>query len=518
MTMALLIPHLRALAARAVEPLQTETALHGFLTACVLTPEEMPLADCVEAGFGVPGPKELPESARQALEGALAEIRATLLAGNFRFEPPLSVAEAERWSQGYIEGIAVAEEAWSEWHEENVDAAKAVLLIQAVARPEVRRLFITEDATSADPFAAENFVARIPPAVRKIAIFRFATLEMGDYLNDEDAFHELWPDADLAETSDDELVSRLTDLEDRVPRILIDECIRRADTVVPRLHALLADDSMWDPRVEGSPDPWWALLHAMHILGALRGEPAGRAFAEGLKRLGTHPEDFLWEWISPEWPQLCVGKGAFARPVLLEIARDPAVDPIARGYAMEWLADSYVDDADGSLEEVLDWVASRTTDPEEDTTVVEIAGMVLLDHPRERFQTLLTDLARSFEAEGRVFGVPFGVAEVEQAFSGSRPRPFQQPHFLSFYNPIEIRERQLRWQRERGGLQEDDPGGDGLGIGQDAFGPGDFGWQDDLFPLLDEMPYVREHRKVGRNDPCPCGSGKKYKKCCLNKA
>jgi SEC-C motif domain protein len=24
--------------------------------------------------------------------------------------------------------------------------------------------------------------------------------------------------------------------------------------------------------------------------------------------------------------------------------------------------------------------------------------------------------------------------------------------------------------------------------------------------------------KVGRNDPCPCGSGKKYKQCCLSKA
>jgi uncharacterized protein YecA (UPF0149 family) len=21
--------------------------------------------------------------------------------------------------------------------------------------------------------------------------------------------------------------------------------------------------------------------------------------------------------------------------------------------------------------------------------------------------------------------------------------------------------------------------------------------------------------KIGRNEPCPCGSGKKYKKCCL---
>jgi SEC-C motif-containing protein len=27
-------------------------------------------------------------------------------------------------------------------------------------------------------------------------------------------------------------------------------------------------------------------------------------------------------------------------------------------------------------------------------------------------------------------------------------------------------------------------------------------------------PVRRESPKVGRNDPCPCGSGKKFKKCC----
>ena len=26
--------------------------------------------------------------------------------------------------------------------------------------------------------------------------------------------------------------------------------------------------------------------------------------------------------------------------------------------------------------------------------------------------------------------------------------------------------------------------------------------------------YVRSQPKIGPNDPCPCGSGKKYKKCC----
>jgi hypothetical protein len=31
---------------------------------------------------------------------------------------------------------------------------------------------------------------------------------------------------------------------------------------------------------------------------------------------------------------------------------------------------------------------------------------------------------------------------------------------------------------------------------------------------LPPPPVVRESPKVGRNDPCPCGSGKKFKKCC----
>jgi len=29
------------------------------------------------------------------------------------------------------------------------------------------------------------------------------------------------------------------------------------------------------------------------------------------------------------------------------------------------------------------------------------------------------------------------------------------------------------------------------------------------------VTFRRDQPKVGRNDPCPCGSGKKYKKCCL---
>jgi uncharacterized protein YchJ len=31
-----------------------------------------------------------------------------------------------------------------------------------------------------------------------------------------------------------------------------------------------------------------------------------------------------------------------------------------------------------------------------------------------------------------------------------------------------------------------------------------------------QAPERNPMRVVGRNDPCPCGSGKKFKKCCLN--
>ena len=32
-----------------------------------------------------------------------------------------------------------------------------------------------------------------------------------------------------------------------------------------------------------------------------------------------------------------------------------------------------------------------------------------------------------------------------------------------------------------------------------------------------ELTIRRTERKIGRNEPCPCGSGKKYKKCCIGK-
>jgi uncharacterized protein YecA (UPF0149 family) len=35
-------------------------------------------------------------------------------------------------------------------------------------------------------------------------------------------------------------------------------------------------------------------------------------------------------------------------------------------------------------------------------------------------------------------------------------------------------------------------------------------------PQPKAAPFVHRAEKTGRNDPCPCGSGKKFKQCCRN--
>lgn len=37
-------------------------------------------------------------------------------------------------------------------------------------------------------------------------------------------------------------------------------------------------------------------------------------------------------------------------------------------------------------------------------------------------------------------------------------------------------------------------------------------------PQFGGFPFAQGNRKIGRNDPCPCGSGKKYKNCCGKKS
>jgi preprotein translocase subunit SecA len=75
----------------------------------------------------------------------------------------------------------------------------------------------------------------------------------------------------------------------------------------------------------------------------------------------------------------------------------------------------------------------------------------------------------------------------------------------------EERERQARLQRQMQALHAPPPA---IGAAEEPVPPPAAPRGAPQRPALPAAaPFVREDRKVGRNEPCPCGSGKKFKHC-----
>ena len=121
-----------------------------------------------------------------------------------------------------------------------------------------------------------------------------------------------------------------------------------------------------------------------------------------------------------------------------------------------------------------------------------LAG-TLLRFARARHRRGLDTLAARQEDSGW-----FDRSDVIRAYSsGGEPAHWESGEEpWDFYAPEAIEERRRRWAEADAELER--------GEGELVDAEGD---------ALDE-PFVRAEPKVGRNDPCPCGSGKKYKKCC----
>jgi hypothetical protein len=290
-----------------------------------------------------------------------------------------------------------------------------------------------------------------------------------------------YADDALPDMSADELVRILIRNEDRVPRNVIDECARRGDAMLDALADRLRKDYYWTEDVSGGE--WWLAIHAAMILGLLESERAGELLVELMRRLGEDGDDNRLSWITDHWPALFRNKPASVMTALRDIAEDRELDVLVRTDAVE-----SVIAITGKLDEALTWGAQIAFDPNEDLEVRAFIGNLLVDFPRPEYRSRLEQLAREHEE----FSV-FDLDDVRDAYREGRdhPRWDQRRDPWRFYAPEEIESRQLRWVQEEAQRAKF--------IAEDPF-----------------EPYVRETPKIGRNDPCPCGSGKKYKKCCMD--
>ena len=298
---------------------------------------------------------------------------------------------------------------------------------------------------------------------------------------------------ELAALSPSALIALLIHDEDRAPRNLIDHCAARGEEIVELLRAKVDEDRAW--RSEVLPGEWWLLLHAAMILGLIASESAGLLLVGLMRRMALAEDDNLQDWLAGYWPWLFANKPRSAVEAARVLCEDRALVWYIRSQGADVVIDAASRDAAEGLERDLDWLAARVADESEDWDFRLSACSALLDFPRERHRNLLADLAASQSG----YMVQFSAEEIDIAYArGHDERNWERRGDpWQFYAPGKIARRQDRWAEE------------------DAAADEDLTDIDDDFFDESALPYVRATEKVGRNDPCPCGSGKKYKKCCL---
>jgi len=303
-----------------------------------------------------------------------------------------------------------------------------------------------------------------------------------------------YPDEILAKLGPDELVALLVSNEDRVPRNVIGECARRREDMVECLRGLPDVDRYWS--AEATPGEWWLLLHAVMILGLIPGERAGMVLVAFMRRMAQEEDDNLQGWLAGYWPALFRNKTPGIIPALRVLCEDRGLDWYIRTNAVDAVVAGANGQGGPALGQALAWAAAIVSDEKEDWDFRLCVGNTLLDFPRPEYRPLLEDLAKRQSG----WGVYFSMEDVRRAYSAERNEPEwerRKDPWRDFYAPVAIERRQERWEKENADLDEDDLEGDGA-VPEEAL-----------------LPNVRAAPKIGRNDPCPCGSGKKYKKCCL---
>lgn len=214
----------------------------------------------------------------------------------------------------------------------------------------------------------------------------------------------------------------------------------------------------------------WTRLHALRILSRM-GDDAHVAIDPLLPLLDTE-DDYLREDI----PFYYASMGAAAIEPLARTLTDPTASSYRRSGAGESLAEigeRFPDQRNA----IIPHLEQTLIQEQEDTALTGFLIINLCDLAAKESISIIEQAYR----DDRVDETIVSLAEVQEHFG--MPVTAQQP----------------RWQ----------------------YGPGEPRRIDEA-PIADSTysdpgsantPYVAQE-KVGRNDPCPCGSGKKYKKCC----
>jgi hypothetical protein len=458
-----------------------EANLHGLLSGFAT----IPAMDSRKLVAAIAGEQALAEAVIEKVLECIGLIAAELSEQAFeaRFDSD-DIASAGQWLDGYFEAVALHESDWEALNEDRPRAGASLLALHSMKDPKFERDL---GMGLPGPSDLRNEPQLVSIFVQNIYDWFHYDPNDESALPYEDAYSwDDFSDAELSAMDELALMAIVTSREDTLTIEVVRECARRGEAMVPVLRRHLEEPGHWG--WDADPGDWWALLHATLILGLIPGDASAQALLHAFRKINFDKNCELSDWLSSAWPALCRNKREFTTGPLRLIAEDTDAYWYARCQAIDCVLEAAAEKGGYELDRAIDWLAAMCANPAEDSEFRVIAGNSLLDFPRERHRQVMEALVDLQEPDTLTENA-FGLDEIQHSFDGGDSpgwKMFDNP--WRFYDPGEIAVRQKRWESEA----------------------------LDLVDSGREQTYVREEPKIGRNEACPCGSGKKYKKCCMN--
>ena len=303
-------------------------------------------------------------------------------------------------------------------------------------------------------------------------------------MNQDDDFADLirsqtkldWSElkAEIPEMPTDVLIAQMVELRLYVNKTLASEIAKRGDAIF-HLRRILQDGRYWYTELKDFGEAW-APIHAIHILAMIKSREALELLLDVIRYRG---ED-LSDWLTESVPYLLVAFGEDAIPRLEEFTEDETLESFARGTgatALAKLAKKFPS-REAEVKSHLIKLLSTTND-------ITFGSLVADELAEFHDPSVLPEIRRAF-AEGRIDESMNTEQDIEMVVNGT-------------YADLD-EERFRRYTQ--------DPANHFSRKNIEDLHSTEYGKMD--------VVQVKS-KKVGRNDPCPCGSGKKYKKCCWPK-
>jgi hypothetical protein len=288
--------------------------------------------------------------------------------------------------------------------------------------------------------------------------------------------------------------------ERKLPVLALGQCTIRIEESSPALLALLERAADGEPLAE---DENMLLFRGLYILGGARVDQAYRPLLRLLRRPWNELDYLLGDAITESLASIAAGVFDGDAEPLFELALDASIDGYIREAllgAATFLTWKGLIERERMQRVLVQFYQERLAADDDQAWIGWLQAIALLG---------LRDLAPLVRAawdEGRVPPDLLERSEFEQELVEAEQRPDDIDRFSLFhFGYIEDVVEALKWTD-----YAEDADQDGLFGEEDQFG-------EDLFAVdhLPTEPVRNPLRHVGRNDPCPCGSGKKAKKCCL---